>query len=183
MSGTKSKTGMRKVARETDEVGFAVGDHVVYPTHGVGRITGIDTQEIVGQKLRLRPVKVANDLGDRDQVARINLGLVFLGAAAPHRPLDAGASAHRLKRLLDRLRPGELAHSDGGGLRDRHAQRHLVLLERDHEELKRHTRYDLLLDIDDLADTVGGVDDALAGPKPVTLHCLFRGHTPNTPDF
>jgi CarD family transcriptional regulator len=44
---------MRKVSRETTETGFAVGDHVVYPTHGVGKITSIETQEIVGQKLRL----------------------------------------------------------------------------------------------------------------------------------
>ena len=29
------------------------GDYVVYPTHGVGKITGIETQEIAGQKLKL----------------------------------------------------------------------------------------------------------------------------------
>ena len=44
---------MRKVSRETNEVGFSVGDFVVYPTHGVGKITGIENQEIAGQKLRL----------------------------------------------------------------------------------------------------------------------------------
>ncbi|HJS30858.1 MAG TPA: CarD family transcriptional regulator [Alphaproteobacteria bacterium] len=44
---------MRKVSRETNETGFSVGDHVVYPTHGVGKITLVETQEIVGQKLRL----------------------------------------------------------------------------------------------------------------------------------
>jgi len=44
---------MRKVAKETVETGFVVGDHVVYPTHGVGKITGIDSQEIAGQRLRL----------------------------------------------------------------------------------------------------------------------------------
>src|SRR5262245_58095901 len=50
---TKTKTGTRKVAKEADDIGYATGDHVVYPTHGVGKITSIETQEIAGQKLRL----------------------------------------------------------------------------------------------------------------------------------
>jgi len=32
---------------------FSEGDFVVYPTHGVGRITGVEVQEIAGQKLKL----------------------------------------------------------------------------------------------------------------------------------
>lgn len=32
---------------------FASGDHVVYPTHGVGRIEAIEDREIAGQHLRL----------------------------------------------------------------------------------------------------------------------------------
>ncbi len=32
---------------------FSVGDHVVYPTHGVGKITGCEDQEIGGDKLKL----------------------------------------------------------------------------------------------------------------------------------
>ncbi len=37
----------------TSEPAFTQGDYVVYPTHGVGKITGIETQEIAGQKLKL----------------------------------------------------------------------------------------------------------------------------------
>ena len=33
--------------------GFEIGDYVVYPTHGVGQITGIEEQEIVGENLKL----------------------------------------------------------------------------------------------------------------------------------
>ncbi|HYB58048.1 MAG TPA: CarD family transcriptional regulator, partial [Alphaproteobacteria bacterium] len=33
--------------------GFAKGDFVVYPTHGVGRISGVETQEIAGTALQL----------------------------------------------------------------------------------------------------------------------------------
>ena len=32
---------------------FSVGDHVVYPAHGVGRVQGIDTQEVAGLKLEV----------------------------------------------------------------------------------------------------------------------------------
>ncbi|MCZ6605884.1 MAG: CarD family transcriptional regulator [Alphaproteobacteria bacterium] len=32
---------------------YGVGDFVVYPTHGVGRVTGVEKQEISGQKLTL----------------------------------------------------------------------------------------------------------------------------------
>ena len=32
---------------------YGVGDFVVYPTHGVGRVTGVEKQEIAGQKLTL----------------------------------------------------------------------------------------------------------------------------------
>ncbi|WP_239451509.1 CarD family transcriptional regulator, partial [Elioraea rosea] len=32
---------------------FTVGDHVVYPTHGVGRVTGVVNEEIAGHKLTL----------------------------------------------------------------------------------------------------------------------------------
>ncbi|MGO8866867.1 MAG: CarD family transcriptional regulator [Alphaproteobacteria bacterium] len=36
-----------------NEYGFAKGDFVVYPTHGVGRISGVETQEIAGTALQL----------------------------------------------------------------------------------------------------------------------------------
>ncbi|MFN5589130.1 MAG: CarD family transcriptional regulator [Holosporales bacterium] len=35
------------------KVNFKAGDYVVYPTHGVGKITGLETQEISGTKLKL----------------------------------------------------------------------------------------------------------------------------------
>ena len=34
-----------------DKMPFAAGDLVVYPTHGVGKITAIETQEIAGHTL------------------------------------------------------------------------------------------------------------------------------------
>ena len=36
-----------------EDVSYKAGDFVVYPTHGVGKVEGIETQEIAGEKLRL----------------------------------------------------------------------------------------------------------------------------------
>src|ERR1700760_3486295 len=35
------------------ELDFTVGDHVVYPAHGVGAVIGIETQEVAGLKLEV----------------------------------------------------------------------------------------------------------------------------------
>ena len=37
----------------TEEPEFNAGDYVVYPTHGVGRIQGVVTQEIAGTSLKV----------------------------------------------------------------------------------------------------------------------------------
>jgi CarD family transcriptional regulator len=52
---------MRKLSKDTMEIGFEVEDHVVYPTHGVGKITGIEAQEIAGQKLKLLVIQFEKD--------------------------------------------------------------------------------------------------------------------------
>jgi CarD family transcriptional regulator len=44
-----------------EEVDYAEGDYVVYPTHGVGRVTGIEQQVISGHKLRLIAIKFEKD--------------------------------------------------------------------------------------------------------------------------
>ena len=40
---------------------FATGDHVVYPTHGVGQITAVEEREVAGMKLTLYVVTFAKD--------------------------------------------------------------------------------------------------------------------------
>jgi len=40
---------------------FGAGDYVVYPTHGVGRVLGIEKQEISGQSLKLIIIKFEKD--------------------------------------------------------------------------------------------------------------------------
>jgi CarD family transcriptional regulator len=45
-----TKPAARKPAKKLP---FSRGDYVVYPTHGVGRVTGVEKQEIAGFNLRL----------------------------------------------------------------------------------------------------------------------------------
>ncbi|MEX2648057.1 MAG: CarD family transcriptional regulator [Alphaproteobacteria bacterium] len=41
--------------------GFSAGDYVVYPTHGVGKITGIEKRDLGGAELRLLVVNFEKD--------------------------------------------------------------------------------------------------------------------------
>ncbi len=41
----------------TKAIDFGTGDYVVYPTHGVGRVTGVEKQEISGHDLELIIIK------------------------------------------------------------------------------------------------------------------------------
>ena len=51
----------RKKKAPTEVNGFAVGDHVVYPAHGVGRITGIDERTVGDQTLQMFVVAFEKD--------------------------------------------------------------------------------------------------------------------------
>lgn len=48
------------MARKSDAA-FKEGDFVVYPTHGVGRILGTETQEVAGIKLEMLVVRFEQD--------------------------------------------------------------------------------------------------------------------------
>lgn len=45
----------------SNEMEFSAGDYVVYPTHGVGRVTCVQTQEIAGVSLELIVIKFDKD--------------------------------------------------------------------------------------------------------------------------
>jgi CarD family transcriptional regulator len=80
------------VARETnmtaEKVPFATGDLVVYPTHGVGKITAIETQEIAGYTLSVFVVNF-----DKDRMTlRVPLGkakVSGLRRLSSHKEMDA----------------------------------------------------------------------------------------------
>ncbi|MDG1287783.1 MAG: CarD family transcriptional regulator [Rickettsiales bacterium] len=52
----KTTSPAKKTATE-----FNIGDYVVYPTHGVGKIMGEDTQEVSGMTLRLFVISFEKD--------------------------------------------------------------------------------------------------------------------------
>jgi CarD family transcriptional regulator len=49
----EEKKPEEKKAPPPEKLGYAAGDLVVYPTHGVGKIVGIETQEIAGYSLNV----------------------------------------------------------------------------------------------------------------------------------
>ena len=53
----KAPAKAKKVSKDE----FSKGDFVVYPTHGVGRLTGVETQEIAGTALRLFVIDFEQD--------------------------------------------------------------------------------------------------------------------------
>ena len=47
--------------KTTQRAGFRIGESIVYPAHGVGRIVGIDTQEVAGITLDLFVISFVKD--------------------------------------------------------------------------------------------------------------------------
>ncbi len=45
----------------TKKLTFAAGDYIVYPSHGVGRIIGVETQTIAGMELEMYVVSFENE--------------------------------------------------------------------------------------------------------------------------
>ena len=109
--------------KATQRSGFKTGEFIVYPAHGVGQILAIEEQEVAGCKLELFVINFVKDkMTLRVPTAKIvSVGMRKL--AEP--PMIKRAPHHRTF--------GELAHADGGDLRGRNAQGHLVLDEVDDE--------------------------------------------------
>jgi CarD family transcriptional regulator len=47
--------------KTTKRAGFKTGEQIVYPAHGVGKIVGVETQEVAGIKLDLFVINFAKD--------------------------------------------------------------------------------------------------------------------------
>lgn len=89
------KVAKEKTAKKTKRVnGFTVGDFAVYPTHGVGQITGIEEQEIVGMTLNMFIVEFAKE----KMTLRVPINKA---EATGMRPL---ASADKMKTALTTLK-------------------------------------------------------------------------------
>ncbi len=49
----ETKAPAKRAPTKKEKLEFAEGDFVVYPTHGVGQVTGVENFEIAGEKLKL----------------------------------------------------------------------------------------------------------------------------------
>ena len=52
---------MTSPKKTSNRQGFKTNEHIVYPTHGVGQIVGIEEQEIAGYKLELFVITFEKD--------------------------------------------------------------------------------------------------------------------------
>ena len=116
-------------------------------------------------------MEVADDFGDGHGVARVDLGVVFLGAAGPHGAFDAGAALEEGEGFVEGLAGGEFTQACGAGLGDRDAEGHPVFFEGDVDEFELVAGDLFGGDALDLADAVGGVDDVVALDE-----VFFGGH-------
>jgi CarD family transcriptional regulator len=57
-NGVETRMNVKKPAPRLD---FKTGEHIVYPAHGVGRIVGVETQEVAGIKLDLFVISFIKD--------------------------------------------------------------------------------------------------------------------------
>ncbi len=51
----------KKQPAKSADAKFGVGQHVVYPAHGVGRVSGVENQEVAGMKLEVYVVAFEQD--------------------------------------------------------------------------------------------------------------------------
>ena len=78
----------------SEKNGFAAGDLVVYPTHGVGKILGIETQEIAGYTLNVFVVHFdKTGAADRIVIRKLGCGEAesVIGGAVKVLVVDQGA--------------------------------------------------------------------------------------------
>jgi CarD family transcriptional regulator len=74
-------------------VTFKVGDHAVYPGHGVGRITAIETKEILGGKHMFYSLQII-ETGMKIMIPRDNVMSVGL------RPIISKDDANKVVEIL-----------------------------------------------------------------------------------
>lgn len=57
----KAETGEKPAVHSKKKLPFAKGDYVVYPTHGVGKVTGIERRKVAGFDLHLFVIVFASE--------------------------------------------------------------------------------------------------------------------------
>ena len=93
--GSKGKPGSRTVVPTTDlsKVVFNVGDHAVYPGHGVGQIMAVETKEIMGKQFEFYICQIL-ETGMKVMIPKNNVAQVGL------RPIISKEEANKVMDIL-----------------------------------------------------------------------------------
>ncbi|MEZ0391466.1 MAG: CarD family transcriptional regulator [Pseudobdellovibrionaceae bacterium] len=84
---------MAEMQAQKPFVGFNVGDHAVYPGHGVGRVVAVETKEIMGSKLEFYSVQIL-ETGLKIMVPKTSVNQVGL------RPIISEEEANQVIAIL-----------------------------------------------------------------------------------
>lgn len=57
----ENATGDLEFSRETPHIDYAVGDHVVYPHHGAGKVLKKEMREVLGEKRQYLTIKILHN--------------------------------------------------------------------------------------------------------------------------
>ncbi len=115
--------------------------------------------------------EIADDLGDLEDVAGLELVAIVLVATAPVLGHPRGVAAQDLEHLIDDVRLDDLAQAGAIGVLDRDHHGHVVVQDLDGEVVALLPEHFFLLDLHDLARTVMRVDD-------LVTDCIQRTQTP-----
>jgi CarD family transcriptional regulator len=89
---------MTTAKKASTKQGFKTGEHIVYPSHGVGKIVSIDEQEVAGFKLELFVISFAKDK------MTLRVPTTKIASVGMRRLADAPVVAKSLETLKGRAR-------------------------------------------------------------------------------
>lgn len=108
-----------KGGRKSSKLGFSVGDKAVYPTHGVGEITGIEKLELGGAERTYYVLKIldsrmiirvpldnAVEVGLRQVINKKEAEEVFVILKAPEVAVDTQPWNRRYREYMEMLKSG-----------------------------------------------------------------------------
>jgi len=100
---------------------FKVGDKAVYPAHGVGKVTGIETQQIAGSKERfyiieilengmkiMVPTHKVNDVGLRNVISRKQAERVYQILKKREASSDNQTWNRRYREYMEKIKTGSV---------------------------------------------------------------------------
>lgn len=121
MSSLRSNASSSKSTRKSASLPFRVGDMAVYPAHGVGRVTSIETREISGTKqvfyvlnildngmTIMVPTSNVNAVGLRELISTDDVKTVYSILKERDIPADNQTWNRRYREYMDKIKTGSI---------------------------------------------------------------------------